>query len=244
MSGWARLRLPHRVAFGDGARRVSVGPALGDVDGGVPGCSSAFLLQQYCSFAGDPQRSSVNQLTLQPFVTKLLPDWWYVQTQPIITLDFAKRTSSVPLNLVVASCSRAGGNVNVQATAYPLDGRHHRPRTTSSGSASATTFRRCSPSRSRRRPTGRRAPSPVTWLDMCSTCCYVSDMPRMIQLRHVPDDLHRKLKARAALEGLSLSDYLLQEVRRVAERPTLAELRRRLAQRTAESSRAFLRPGP
>jgi plasmid stability protein len=53
----------------------------------------------------------------------------------------------------------------------------------------------------------------------------------MIQLRHVPDDLHRTLKARAALEGLSLSDYLLQEVRRVAERPTLAELRRRLAHR-------------
>ena len=57
-------------------------------------------------------------------------------------------------------------------------------------------------------------------------------MSRMIQLRHVPDDLHRKLKVRAAMEGLSLSDYLVQEVRRVAERPTLAELRHRLAQRT------------
>jgi plasmid stability protein len=56
-------------------------------------------------------------------------------------------------------------------------------------------------------------------------------MPKMIQLRHVPDDLHRKLKARAALEGLSLSDYLLQEVRRVAERPTVAEIRQRLAER-------------
>jgi uncharacterized protein (DUF1778 family) len=47
----------------------------------------------------------------------------------------------------------------------------------------------------------------------------------------VPDDLHRRLKARAALEGLSLSDFLLQEVRHVAERPTLAELRHRLAER-------------
>ena len=56
-------------------------------------------------------------------------------------------------------------------------------------------------------------------------------MARMIQLRHVPDGLHRKLKARAALEGLSLSDYLLREVRRAAERPTLAELRERLSQR-------------
>lgn len=53
----------------------------------------------------------------------------------------------------------------------------------------------------------------------------------MIQLRHVPEDLHRKLKARAALEGLSLSEYLLQEVRRVAERPTVAELKSRLARR-------------
>ena len=57
-------------------------------------------------------------------------------------------------------------------------------------------------------------------------------MSKMIQLRHVPDDLHRKLKARAATEGLSLSDYLLQEVRRVADRPTPTELRHRLAQRT------------
>jgi plasmid stability protein len=56
-------------------------------------------------------------------------------------------------------------------------------------------------------------------------------MSKMIQLRNVPDDLHRKLKARAALSGLSLSDYLLQEVRRVAERPTVAELRSRLATR-------------
>lgn len=72
---------------------------------------------------------------------------------------------------------------------------------------------------------------------MLGTCDYVSGMPKMIQLRHVPDDLHRRLKARAAMEGLSLSDYLLQEVRRVAERPTLAELRHRLSQRTAVISR-------
>ncbi|MGH8722196.1 MAG: hypothetical protein ACREU4_09440, partial [Burkholderiales bacterium] len=50
----------------------------------------------------------------------------------------------------------------------------------------------------------------------------------MIQLRHVPDELHRKLKARAALEGLSLSDFLLREVKRVAARPTPAELQARL----------------
>ena len=55
-------------------------------------------------------------------------------------------------------------------------------------------------------------------------------MAKMIQLRHVPDPLHRKLKARAALEGMSLSDYLLREVERWAERPTLTELKQRLAQ--------------
>ncbi len=56
-------------------------------------------------------------------------------------------------------------------------------------------------------------------------------MSKMIQLRHVPDDLHRKLKARAALEGLSLSDFLLQEVKKVAARPALSELQARLARR-------------
>jgi hypothetical protein len=63
------------------------------------------------------------------------------------------------------------------------------------------------------------------------------EMSKMIQLRHVPDDLHRKLKARAAMEGLSLSDYLLQEVRRLAERPTIAELRDRLARRSPVTTR-------
>ncbi|HXZ40442.1 MAG TPA: hypothetical protein VEG68_06840 [Terriglobales bacterium] len=56
-------------------------------------------------------------------------------------------------------------------------------------------------------------------------------MSKMIQLRNVPDTLHRRLKARAAMAGMSLSDYLLAEVREVAERPTLAELQERLHQR-------------
>jgi plasmid stability protein len=56
-------------------------------------------------------------------------------------------------------------------------------------------------------------------------------MSKMIQLRNVPDGLHRSLKARAALAGMSLSDYLLAEIKEIAERPTLAELRGRLHQR-------------
>jgi len=54
----------------------------------------------------------------------------------------------------------------------------------------------------------------------------------MIQIRNVPDELHRRLKSRAALVGMSLSDYLLNEIRQVAERPTLDELRARLERRT------------
>ncbi len=50
----------------------------------------------------------------------------------------------------------------------------------------------------------------------------------MIQVRNVPDALHRTLKARAATAGMSLSDYLLAELREIAERPTLAEFRERL----------------
>ena len=62
-------------------------------------------------------------------------------------------------------------------------------------------------------------------------------MSKMVQLRHVPDDLHRKLKVRAAMEGLSLSDYLLQQVRRLAERPTVAEMRQRVAARAPVAPR-------
>jgi plasmid stability protein len=47
---------------------------------------------------------------------------------------------------------------------------------------------------------------------------------RMIQIRNVPDDVHRTLKMRAAAKGLSLSDYLLQEIERSARQPTLEEL--------------------
>jgi hypothetical protein len=68
-------------------------------------------------------------------------------------------------------------------------------------------------------------------LDMLKTCEYVFCMSRMIQLRNVPDELHRALKARAALAGMSLSDYLISEIRLIAERPTLGELRRRLKTR-------------
>ncbi len=54
-------------------------------------------------------------------------------------------------------------------------------------------------------------------------------MSVMIQIRNVPDELHRRLKSRAARAGMSLSDYLLAEVQRSAEQPTIEELRARLS---------------
>jgi len=54
----------------------------------------------------------------------------------------------------------------------------------------------------------------------------------MIQVRNVPDSVHRTLKAQAALAGMSLSDFLLAEIRQIAERPTLAELRERMRRRS------------
>jgi len=56
-------------------------------------------------------------------------------------------------------------------------------------------------------------------------------MSTMIQIRNVPDALHRRIKARAAMAGMSLSDYLVSEIKEIAERPTLAEMRERLHQR-------------
>ena len=53
----------------------------------------------------------------------------------------------------------------------------------------------------------------------------------MIQLRNVPEDLHRTLKSRAAGAGMSLSDYLLREIRQFAERPTVDELRAHVRRR-------------
>ncbi len=57
-------------------------------------------------------------------------------------------------------------------------------------------------------------------------------MSKMIQIRNVPETLHRKLKARAAMAGLSLSDYLLREAERAVSLPTMEELRSRLPRRS------------
>jgi plasmid stability protein len=53
-------------------------------------------------------------------------------------------------------------------------------------------------------------------------------MTKMIQLRNVPDELHRKLKSRAADAGMTLSDFILRETKLLADRPTNEEMLRRL----------------
>ena len=60
-----------------------------------------------------------------------------------------------------------------------------------------------------------------------------STMPRLLQVREVPDDVHRTLKVRAAHAGTSLSEYVRAELELIASRPTPEELRTRLATRAA-----------
>lgn len=59
---------------------------------------------------------------------------------------------------------------------------------------------------------------------MWNTCENVMRMIKMIQIRNVPDELHREAKARAARAGMSLSDLLLREVRRALAVPPMEEL--------------------
>jgi chaperonin cofactor prefoldin len=67
----------------------------------------------------------------------------------------------------------------------------------------------------------------------------------MVQIRNVPAEFHRRLKARAAMEGLSMSDYILREVGKALERPTrqevLERLRARPARRVTRSAAAVIR---
>jgi len=63
-------------------------------------------------------------------------------------------------------------------------------------------------------------------------------MSKMIQVRNVPDDVHRTLKARAAAAGMSLSDYVKQDLEAAAARPTLEEIDARVTERGPSAVRA------
>jgi plasmid stability protein len=67
----------------------------------------------------------------------------------------------------------------------------------------------------------------------------------MVQIRNVPSDFHRRLKARAAMEGMSMSDYVLREVGKALDRPTrnevLERIRARPVRRTRQSAADVIR---
>jgi plasmid stability protein len=66
--------------------------------------------------------------------------------------------------------------------------------------------------------------------------CKLGAMAKTIQIRDVPDDIHRELRARAAAAGMSLSDYLRAEITRYAERPRVADVLLRAQQREGGAS--------
>ncbi len=66
---------------------------------------------------------------------------------------------------------------------------------------------------------------------MVCTCVNVVHMTKMIQLRNVPERVHRTLKARAAGAGMSLSDYIKRDLEEAAARPTLEEIDARVGAR-------------
>ena len=66
---------------------------------------------------------------------------------------------------------------------------------------------------------------------MRSTCDNVNHMSKMIQVRNVPDEVHREAKARAARERLSLSAYVLRELERSLEVPPIEDVLARLRSR-------------
>ncbi len=61
---------------------------------------------------------------------------------------------------------------------------------------------------------------------------YHSSMTQSIQIRNVPEDVHRTLRARAAANGQSLSDYLLADITRLAERPPISDVLQRAGARS------------
>lgn len=73
-------------------------------------------------------------------------------------------------------------------------------------------------------------------IDMSSTRVNVVSMSKMIQIRNVPDDLHRELKMRAAAAGMSLSDYIKRELDRRRRKSTIKEIGARSRGRSAGST--------
>ncbi|HEX5526273.1 MAG TPA: hypothetical protein VFX44_03620 [Solirubrobacterales bacterium] len=73
-------------------------------------------------------------------------------------------------------------------------------------------------------------------LDMSATRVNVEHMSKMIQIRNVPDELHKELKLRAVAAGMSMSDYIKRELSRKSRKSTIKEIRARSKGRSAGST--------
>ena len=65
---------------------------------------------------------------------------------------------------------------------------------------------------------------------MQETCNHVADM-KLLQIRNIPDDLHRALKERAAREGTTMSELVLRELPRLAHKPSPEQVLERIRER-------------
>ena len=61
-------------------------------------------------------------------------------------------------------------------------------------------------------------------------------MPKVIQIRNVPDELHKRLKIRAAEKHTSLSGYMLEIAERELDAPNIEKLLERVRARTVDNS--------
>jgi antitoxin FitA len=78
--------------------------------------------------------------------------------------------------------------------------------------------------RATRRATIKVMGEVMSTVDMQSTCIKVHRMSKMIQIRNVPEEVHRILKVRAAAEGISLSDYIKRDLEDMAMQATIEEI--------------------
>lgn len=73
-------------------------------------------------------------------------------------------------------------------------------------------------------------------VNMSSARSNVLHMSKMIQIRNVPDELHREIKMRAAAAGMSMSDYIKRELSRKRRKSTIKEIGARSRGRSAGST--------
>jgi hypothetical protein len=102
-----------------GNQSYQAGPAFGWSNNVIEGWGFALLGQEFLSYAGYRKRKGIDRFQLQPFIIKYLSKAWYVETQPIFTIDFNKNTSTVPINYTIGRLMSHRLNINLQVDAYP-----------------------------------------------------------------------------------------------------------------------------